>query len=191
ALGWIAAASQTPLGPRPWPIGSTDGSIWNVVFVFNGLDRLRGTATSQALTRDPPGALRLLRVAGPHYPTPGGTALNAAFTLGVAGAVVAVRRPVDRVALAGAVAFGVWLLVGVALLSHMQRLEPRYLETITPAIAAVAGAGLSSAARRRGVLIAAVAVAGGGAILLAHPPTWAVVVAVVAVAPTAATPGHA
>jgi 4-amino-4-deoxy-L-arabinose transferase-like glycosyltransferase len=193
SLGWIAAASQTPLGRRPWPIGSTDGSIWNVVFKFNGLDRLNAPASPGALALDPPGALRLFHSTGPAYSTTVGTVLLAALVLGVTAAAVALvtrRRSFDRLQLAGAAFLGVWLVVGVAVLSHMQRLQPRYLEAATPAIAAVTGVGLAGLVavagshRRIGaaVLVAAVAATAAGAALLAGPPAWAVAVALAAVA---------
>jgi 4-amino-4-deoxy-L-arabinose transferase-like glycosyltransferase len=193
SLGWIATASLTPLGSRPWPIGSTDGGIWNVVFVYNGLDRLRLPATPRALALDPPGALRLFHAGGHDYAATVGTMLLAALVLGATGAAVALlarRRGerFDRLQLAGAVFLGTWLVVGVGLLSHMQRLQPRYLEAATPAIAAIVGVGLArlvaAAPRRLGaaVLVAAVGVTAVGGALLAGPPTWAVVVALTAVA---------
>jgi 4-amino-4-deoxy-L-arabinose transferase-like glycosyltransferase len=43
-FAWIVPVATTPASQRPYPIGSTDGSIWNLVFVFNGLDRLHGRA---------------------------------------------------------------------------------------------------------------------------------------------------
>ena len=195
ALGWIFAASLTPLSGRPWPIGSTNGSIWNVVFGFNGIDRLRSPATPAALALDPPGALRFFRSSGHGYQTTVGTMLLAALVLGAGAAVVyLVRRReggrVDRLQLAGAVFFGTWLVLGIGLLSHMQRLQPRYLEAVTPAIAAVVGAGLAwlvaaaGQGRRLGTAALAVAVAGValGGVLLASPPAWAVPVAVAAAA---------
>ena len=52
----------------------------------------------------------------------------------------------------------VWLVTGVGLLSHMQRMEPRYLETVTPAIAAAVGIGAAAfadgIARRHGAAFA-------------------------------------
>jgi 4-amino-4-deoxy-L-arabinose transferase-like glycosyltransferase len=192
SLSWIVAASQTPLGQRPWPIGSTDGSIWNVVFVFNGIDRVKAPATPRALALDPPGALRFFN-SSYHYASTVGTMLLAALVLGAVGAAIALFRRtrggrLDRLQLAGGVFLGTWLILGVGVLSHMQRFAPRYLEAATPAIAAVVGvslAGLVAAARshRRigaaGLMAVVAAVAVGGA-LLAAPPTWAVVVALVA-----------
>jgi 4-amino-4-deoxy-L-arabinose transferase-like glycosyltransferase len=184
-LGWIAAASLTPLGSRPWPIGSTNGSIWNVVFVFNGLDRLRGTATAKALALDPPGPLRFFGTTGPQYLTQIGTLLLAALVLGAVALLATLARKrtgFARLQIAGVAFFGVWLVVGVGLLSHMSRLQPRYLEAVTPAIAAVVGVGLAQlvgvakADRRAGaLLLAAVGATVLVGIVLVSPPTLAAV----------------
>ena len=40
ALVWMVFVTVSPSHVRPWPIGSTNGSIWNSVFVFDGLDRI-------------------------------------------------------------------------------------------------------------------------------------------------------
>jgi 4-amino-4-deoxy-L-arabinose transferase-like glycosyltransferase len=195
SLSWIVTASLTPLSGRPWPIGSTNGSVWNVVFAFNGIDRLRGSATPAALAIDPPGPLRFFTSSGHGYASTVGTMLLAALVLGaVALAVAVVRRRrggrIDRLQLAGAVFAGTWLVLGVGLLSHMQRLQPRYLEAATPAIAAVVGVGLatlvaSAQSRRRlasAPLVAAVAAVAIGGVLIAHPPAWAVVIALASAA---------
>ncbi|MEA2323240.1 MAG: hypothetical protein QOD81_3090 [Solirubrobacteraceae bacterium] len=190
SLSWIVTASLTPLSGRPWPIGSTNGGIWNVVFAFNGVDRLRSPASPAALAIDPPGPLRFFHSSGHGYAMTVGTMLLAALVLGATAAVVALARRrrggrIDRLQLAGAVFLGTWLILGVGLLSNMQRLQPRYLEAATPASAAVVGAGLAwlvaVAGSRRGVaavpLVAAVAAVAAGGALLAHAPAWAVVVA--------------
>ena len=195
SVSWIAAASLTPLGARPWPIGSTNGSVWNVVFVFNGIDRLRGSASAAALAIDPPGPLRFFTSSGHGYASTVGTMLLAALVLGAVALVVAVVRRrgggrIDRLQLAGAVFFGTWLVLGVGLLTRMQRLQPRYLEAATPAIAAVVGIGLAALvafAHSRGrlagaPLVAAVAAVAIGGALLTHPPTWAIVAALAGVA---------
>jgi len=176
-LSWIAAASLTPLGRRPWPIGSADGSIWNVVFAYNGTSRLNGSASAAALQLDPPGPLRFLSASGHDYRLTVGTSLVAAVVLGVTalGAALArrPRAPWPRRQIAGAAFFGTWLVLGVALLSHMQRLQPRYLEAVTPAIAAVIGIGVATLAARRRLLAAAVGVTLVVSVALEHPPWWA------------------
>jgi 4-amino-4-deoxy-L-arabinose transferase-like glycosyltransferase len=40
ALVWMVFVTISPSHERPWPIGSTNGSIWNSVFVFDGWDRV-------------------------------------------------------------------------------------------------------------------------------------------------------
>ncbi|HWH10997.1 MAG TPA: glycosyltransferase family 39 protein [Solirubrobacteraceae bacterium] len=40
ALSWLVVVSLTPRHDRPYPVGSTNGSVWNAVFVYNGTDRL-------------------------------------------------------------------------------------------------------------------------------------------------------
>jgi 4-amino-4-deoxy-L-arabinose transferase-like glycosyltransferase len=188
SVAWITAASLSPLGARPWPIGSTNGSVWNVVFGYNGIDRLRTSASAAALKLDPPGALRFLHTTGHDYASLVGTTLVAALAFGAIalGVAIAVRRARERkrLALAGAAFLGLWLIAGVAVLSTMQRFEPRYLEAVDPAIAATLGAGVgwlaTRGARHRA---AALALAGGAvsvalaAIALAHPPVWATIVA--------------
>jgi 4-amino-4-deoxy-L-arabinose transferase-like glycosyltransferase len=185
-LGWVAVASLTPLASRPWPIGSTDGSIWNVILLYNGLDRLRGTASAKALALDPPGALRFFGTTGPHYATQIGTLLLAALVFGAAALAATLarkRRGFDRLQVAGVAFLGVWLVIGVGLLSHMSRLQPRYLEAVTPAIAAVIGVGIAQLVQAdRRIALTGVGATVLAGIALAHPPAWAVVAALAALA---------
>jgi hypothetical protein len=69
--------------------------------------------------------------------------------------------------------FAVWLVTGVGLLSHMQRFEPRYLEAVTPAIAAAVGIGVAALARNRApvaafALVAALALPSAAALSVAR-----------------------
>ena len=160
APGWRRFAGP---GHHPYPVGSTNGSVWNVALVFNGIDRLRGSGAP--VTVNPPSVTRLFD--GP-YASLVGTALLAALVLGglaVLVAVLAGRRdgPPPRPARAGAVAIATWLVGGAALFSAMQLLHPRYLEVITPAIAAAIGIGVVSLAAAAGRRRTAAAVLAGGA----------------------------
>ena len=91
-LSWIAVASLTPLGHRPWPFGSTDGSIWSAVFDYNGVDRVSGAASAAALKLDPPGPLRFFTAGGHQYLWTVGTMLVAAVVLPLARARARGRR---------------------------------------------------------------------------------------------------
>ena len=57
-----------------------------------------------------------------------------------------------RIRRAAAAGLGVWLLTGLVLFSHMERLHPRYVEGFTPAVAAFLGIGLAWACAPRGRL---------------------------------------
>jgi 4-amino-4-deoxy-L-arabinose transferase-like glycosyltransferase len=166
-VSWIAIASLVPLAHRPWPFGSTDGSIWSSVFGYNGVDRIGGAASTAALKLDPPGPLRFFGTSGHQYLWLVGTALVPAIVLPLL-ALVRGWRPKPP---AGAVFFGAWLLTGVVLLSAIQRMEPRYLETTTPAIAAAIGIGAAALSRKHAIvaccLVAALAAPAAGAVWVA------------------------
>jgi 4-amino-4-deoxy-L-arabinose transferase-like glycosyltransferase len=182
AFAWVVPVGLTPRSARPYPIGSTDGSIWNLVFVFNGLDRLHGRPVTTPDTF-PPGAKvpaaivqqqrnatrRLAQMTGPtrllnrRYAAwigselfPAGAALVAAGALAVFWLVRRRRAgapvPISRLAAALGVSLALWIFLGVAVFSVMMRFHPRYFEAISPAVAAALGAGLGFLALRAGRL---------------------------------------
>jgi 4-amino-4-deoxy-L-arabinose transferase-like glycosyltransferase len=150
ALSWTAIASLTPIGKRPFPIGSANGSIWHVTVVYNGLDRLSGhgaTGTSGGSA----GPLRLLSAGPAQYWTLIGVALLATSLLGLLAlaALLAQGREHLRTVLRSppgrlAVGIVVWFLTGLVAFSAMERLQVRYLEAFAPAVCAVLGLSLSA-----------------------------------------------
>jgi 4-amino-4-deoxy-L-arabinose transferase-like glycosyltransferase len=160
SLSWIVAVWLSP-GPHPYPIGSTNGSVWNVVFVFNGYNRILVQRNVPAPGLFSPGIAGRL---GPE--------LVAAFVLGGL-ALLAGSRPrwtrwtAHATTVVGA-AIGVWLVTGTVLFERMRALRVRYLEAFTPAVAAALGIGVALLALRavRGKVSAALALAAG---LLATP----------------------
>jgi 4-amino-4-deoxy-L-arabinose transferase-like glycosyltransferase len=184
SVSWLTAVSLTPAHDHPWPFGSTNGSVWDVVFGYNGIDRLRGHASAAALALDPPGALRFVHTSGHDYAALVGSALVAAIVLGGAALVLALRRRAAgrRLPVAGGAFVAVWLVLAVAVMSKMQRFEPRYLEAVTPAIAAAIGIGIAwLASRAPRVLAACATVAAVVAIALVASPAWAIAIAAAAV----------
>ncbi len=195
ALSWVAVASLAPPGARPYPIGSTNGGVWNVVFGFNGLNRLRDRPTAAVAALDPTGPGRLFSTGGREYGMLVGALLVGALVVGVLALLDALlgrrdrerptmRDPAARMRRAGVVFFASWLLSGMVLFSVMGRLQVRYLEGFTPAITAVIGsavAALAASAHRRSW--AAWALAIGGAVtaaiglLVSGAPAWAAVLA--------------
>jgi 4-amino-4-deoxy-L-arabinose transferase-like glycosyltransferase len=165
ALAMVAAALAWPLlfaavqnGHVPYPLGSSTGSVWNTVFVYNGIGRLTGTSTSSAGDRlDPPGLGRLFTSGPTHLDRIVGTSLLAAFALAVSAVALGAvsRRSLGRLPFALAAAMGVWLVLAAVLLSLMQHAPVRYLEVLAPAIAGVFGIGLTLVAGRMASLLPA------------------------------------
>jgi len=158
ALAWLAALSFVPAHARPFALGSSNGSAWSAVFAYDGIDRLharpqpRGRpAPPAALARAPapPGPLRLLSPRASLLGRAGVPTAAAVVALALALAGGAWGR-LGRLGRAGVIALGAWLATGVLLLSAMRDLHPRYLEAMTPAVAACLGAGAALAARGRG-----------------------------------------
>jgi 4-amino-4-deoxy-L-arabinose transferase-like glycosyltransferase len=191
SLSWLIAWSLLP-GRKPFPIGSTTGSAWNVVFGFNGIDRLHSNPSAHVSSYDPTGALRLFTSSGRGYSWLIGGVLAAALVLGALALLDAfatsrslrAATPETRTRHAGIAWLGVWLLTGLLLFSAMGVLQVRYLEAFTPAVAAVVGvaiAALATAAiKRPRAAFALVAGAALGAVLApgaTHTPAWAAPVA--------------
>ena len=162
-LSWVVVASVAPLGARPYPIGSTNGGVWNVAFVFNGLNRAHQAGpTTAPLLAEQPGPFRLLGTEGRDFGALIGVLIVPAVMLGLLALLEHVAHRDDggpqadparlRLRRAGATFFAVWLLCGLVTFSAMRLPQVRYLEAMTPAVAAAAGiaiAMLASAARRR------------------------------------------
>lgn len=149
ALSWTAVASLTPTSGRPFPIGSSNGSIWHVTLVYDGLSRLSakgatGTAEGGA------GPLRLLSAGPLQYWTLIGIALLGTCLFGLVAFVVLVAGDRERLRAAvrepaGGLVVGVlvWVASGLIAFSAMERLQPRYLEAFAPAVCALFGLSFS------------------------------------------------
>jgi 4-amino-4-deoxy-L-arabinose transferase-like glycosyltransferase len=187
ALSWSAAVSLAPTTNRPFAIGSRNGSIWDAAFVFNGIHRLQPRPSNYGPAgppAGPPSPTRLLTRDGPGLGLRIGSELLPAIVLGGLALALAlgpgareedVRGSDDRKAAlrrAGALAIAVWLATGLIGFSAMSRLELRYLEAFTPAIAAGLGVGLvtlwrAAASRRRILIAGALAISAAYAVFLA------------------------
>ncbi|MGA2471073.1 MAG: glycosyltransferase family 39 protein [Solirubrobacteraceae bacterium] len=167
ALSWLTATLAFPASQRPYAIGSTNGSSWNAAFVYNGYDRIAGSATQGLLNAQglaitkpannselarsqvaiaSPSPLRLFDHNDPLSGLRIGYVLLAALLLGLpalAQTAIRARAPDERARRAFAVTMLAWLAIGFVLYSAMARLHPRYAEGFTPAVAAGAGIGLA------------------------------------------------
>ena len=147
---WAVAASLVP-GRHPFAYGSPDGSIWQMILVYNGVSRLGNPPTSAT----PPGPFRLFDPSAPRtFGELIGTELLCALAVGALAAALAVaarrRSPVPRLRHAIGWGIGTWLILGFLVASFMGRQWPRYLEAFTPAVAATVGIGLAVFAEAAG-----------------------------------------
>jgi hypothetical protein len=149
ALSWTAIASLTPMSERPFPIGSSNGSIWHVTLIYDGLSRLSGNGVTGRAAGGV-GPLRLFSTGPLQYWTLIGIALLATCLLAMVALAVlvasdrerlraALREPAGRLALG----ISVWFATGLIAFSAMERLQPRYLEAFAPAVCAAFGASFS------------------------------------------------
>ncbi len=151
ALAWAIPASIAP-GTHPWPVGSTDGTVWNAMFVFNGFGKVSGAA--QSTKPGGPGPFRLLVSTGWHYDVLFGCVLVAAIAIGATAAFRAIRhrpaparaQPMTDLPHAFAIALAVWIVFAVLVFDNMSTVHARYLEALAPALAAAIGYGAASLA---------------------------------------------
>jgi 4-amino-4-deoxy-L-arabinose transferase-like glycosyltransferase len=209
AMAWAVAVSLAP-GSHPFPIGSTDGTVWNVIFVFNGFGR-----AGHAVAAGPgaPGLLRLFLTSSWHFDVLIGCVLVPALALGAAAVAAAVSgrlrglsavwRAPER---ALAIMIALWVAVGFGVFSSMGTLHPRYIEALAPGLAAAVGcaaaalAGLYGVDRtRRGmprigwIALALAAVCAYAFAIVAAPVAWLTVglsLAALGAAWLARTPGR-
>jgi 4-amino-4-deoxy-L-arabinose transferase-like glycosyltransferase len=149
ALAWPILFALMPAADRPYPMGSTNGSIWDTIFVYNGIGRLDSTSTRMTVDHlNPPGPTRLLAHGPLHLDVLIGVTLFAAIAFAIVAVALGLarRRSIGKLPLALAVAMGTWLVLAAAVLSSMWHMPLRYLEPLNPAIAAVLGIGVVFAA---------------------------------------------
>ncbi len=184
SAAWPVAVSLWP-GSKPYIGGSTNGSIWNLIFGYDGFGRLfgQGAGGSGGVTFG--GAPGLSRMFNEQVGGQVAWLIPLAVIGLAAGLWITRRAPRTDRARAGWVLFGAWALVCVAVFSSQRGIfHPYYVSALAPAIAALAGAGVvtlvdwSRPPRRSwaGVAVLDVAIAGSASlavVLLARTPSFA------------------
>ncbi|WP_329052878.1 glycosyltransferase family 39 protein [Amycolatopsis sp. NBC_01488] len=151
SLAWPVVVTLWP-GAKPFVGSTTDGSVWQLAFGYNGLTRLVGGSTGigggygatigAALGGDA-GPLRL-------FDTEVGGQIAWLLPLALGSLVVAAcrARGAEPRAKAGWALWGGWLVVGAAVFSFTGGIfHAYYTAELAPAIAALAAAGLATAWR--------------------------------------------
>ncbi|MEV0673995.1 glycosyltransferase family 39 protein [Mycobacterium sp. NPDC050441] len=201
--GWyIALVALWPADSRPYIAGSTDNSLLQLAFGYNGLQRILGRAGSgpgngpgpggpgggPGFGHGPGGGANLLfggdpgvgRMFGMSMGTEASWLLPAAL-LGLVAALWLTRRTARTASLrAGLLMWGGWLLVTAVVFSFMDgTIHPYYTVALAPAVAALVGISVVELWRVRARLAAravlAVMLAGTGVwafVLLNRTPDW-------------------
>jgi 4-amino-4-deoxy-L-arabinose transferase-like glycosyltransferase len=176
---WVAIISLVPASARPYIGGSTDNSVLDLVFGYDGLSRITGAlGAARGTARSLEGGGAVLIGGSGGQPGPlrlfdGEVAGEIGWLLPLAGVVLAVGlwahrgRPRPNLALAGTVLWGVWLLTHAVLFSFAGGIfHPYYTVAMAPAVAALVGAGAVDLRRLASRSLPGVAVA-AAALLLA------------------------
>jgi 4-amino-4-deoxy-L-arabinose transferase-like glycosyltransferase len=192
SVSWMTAVSLVPAADRPYADGSHDNSVFEQVFAYNGFGRFGDQTPLQvrAAQLDPGAAVpvparaadRLLR---------GGLGLDTGWLI-LAAAVVAAwgiasrrRQPRGDPLRACFILWGGWLVTFFAVFSTITTLWPYYTAALSPAAAAIIGAGVAAYRSRERAPVSrtiglAVIVAGTAAYAArlvsssAGPPGWLV-----------------
>ncbi|WIE55753.1 glycosyltransferase family 39 protein [Curtobacterium sp. MCBD17_003] len=161
---WVLTVALWPADARPYIGGSTDNTVLDLVFGYNGLGRIfggdgnggggGGGMTGGTAGSSFGGSTGLERLFSSEMGLEISWLLPAALLALVLGLVAAGRRPLADPARAGLVLWGGWLLVTGLVFSYMSgTIHPYYTVALAPAIAGLVGTGGAMLwARRRSAL---------------------------------------
>jgi 4-amino-4-deoxy-L-arabinose transferase-like glycosyltransferase len=155
SVSWMTAVSLVPAGDRPYADGSHDNSVFEQVFTYNGFGRFGDQTPLQvraaqldlgaAVPVPARAADRLLR---------GGLGLDTGWLIPAAAIVAAWgiasrrRQPRGDPLRACFILWGGWLVTFFAVFSTITTLWPYYTAALSPAAAAIIGAGVAAARSR-------------------------------------------
>lgn len=165
---WLVLVALIPPGDRPYLDSTTDNNVFQLIFGYNGLDRLTGSNVAHGATTGAAeaGWHDLLRLFGPEMGTQISWLLPTALLVGLAGYFLARGEGAaargDRAAL---VLWGLWLIVMGGLFSAGGGLvNPYYTVALAPCLGGLIGVGGSVLWRHRRERLSELVVAGAVAL---------------------------
>ena len=159
---WVALVELVPASSRPYIGGSTNNSVLNLIFGYNGLGRLTGNETGSVTGG---GAARAggsmwgptgwTRMFNSEFGGQASWLIPAALILAVAGLIATRHKPrVDR-GRAAIILWGSWLIVTALVFSLSKGIiHPYYTVALAPAIGALVGIGAHMMWQRRDSILA-------------------------------------
>jgi 4-amino-4-deoxy-L-arabinose transferase-like glycosyltransferase len=183
---WVAAVMLTPASMRPYIGGSTNNSILQLAFGYNGLGRLTGNETGSvgggggAGGTSMWGATGITRLFGSDMGGQVSWLIPAALLLGGAALWAFRRSPRSAGQVPQVLLWGSWLLVTGLVFSYGKGIiHPYYTVALAPAIGALVGIGAVTLWRLRDQLWSRLALAATIVVtavwahqLLARSPSW-------------------
>jgi 4-amino-4-deoxy-L-arabinose transferase-like glycosyltransferase len=166
-LAWPLLVTLTPAADRPWVSGTSDNSVWSLIFGYNGLGRVAGQSGGPGGV---PRGVLFGGATGPFRLLESGLGDQAGWLLGfaaVAAVVILVlargRRRDPRTG--WVLAVGGSLLASAVVFSFAHGIfHPYYVSFLAPFAAALVGAGFSAGLRGTGKaarVVAPLVIAGG------------------------------
>jgi 4-amino-4-deoxy-L-arabinose transferase-like glycosyltransferase len=176
---WVVLVELWPASARPYIGGSTGNSILQLIFGYNGFNRISSGGSGVAGFGFS-GAAGIFRLFNSELGGQVSWLLPAAAIALVAGAAWTARAPRTDRTRAALLLWGGWLVISAAVYSFMTGIiHPYYTDTLAPAIAALVGVGTVVLWRRReqlgGRLLLAAMLAATGVwsyALLDRTPDW-------------------
>ncbi len=145
---WVLIVQSIPASSRPYIGGSTDNSVLDLAFGYNGMNRILGTPSEGASDWGGPAARMPNAAVGVHRLFTGEFGSEISWLLPVAvfvvafGAYLALRRKLVRDEVAALLTWGGWLLITGLVFSFMNgTVHPYYTVALAPAIGALVGLG--------------------------------------------------
>ena len=146
---WVALVELWPAGSRPYIGGSTDNSVLELVFGYNGIGRLTGSDNNGNVSGGgggfSSGEFGLTRLFGTDMGTQISWLLPAALFGIVAVGWVTWRQPRTNLLRAGMIVFGGWVICTGVVLSYASGIiHPYYTVALAPGIAATVALAVSA-----------------------------------------------
>jgi 4-amino-4-deoxy-L-arabinose transferase-like glycosyltransferase len=151
-LAWPVLVTLTPAADRPWISGTSDNSIWSLIFSYNGVGRVTGQAGSPAFTggggggAGSGGTIGVLRLLDSSLGGQAGWLIGWAV-LGALVLLVSSRLRRRDPRTGWLIAVGGAFLVSAVVFSYAQGIfHPYYVSFLAPFTAALVGAGVGEVA---------------------------------------------
>jgi 4-amino-4-deoxy-L-arabinose transferase-like glycosyltransferase len=155
SLSWMTAVSLVPAADRPYVDGSHDNSVFAQVFAYNGFTRFGDQTPLQvrAAQLDPGAAIPVPSRAADRLLDGGlgrdtGWLIPAAVVVAAWGIASRRRQPRGDPLRACFILWGGWLVTFFVVFSAVTTLWPYYTAALSPAAAAIIGAGVAAARSR-------------------------------------------